>query len=57
MPDIADLQRDFVNAVRELAVGRNLREGVAVSKERGTVCRVVVPVENSGSTCNDVVVQ
>ena len=57
MPDIADLQRDFVNAVRELAVGRNLRKGVAVRKERGTVCRVVVPVESSGTTCNDVAVQ
>ena len=57
VPDVADLQGDFVDTVRELAIRWHLCEGVAVGEERGTVGRVVVAVENTGTPCNDVVVK
>ncbi len=57
MPVVADLQRNFVNAVRELTVRWHLGEGVAVGEERGAVGRVVATVEDTGTIRNDIVVQ
>ena len=57
MGNVADQQADFVNAVRELAVRRYLREGLAVGKERGPGCRMVVAVKDTGTSRNNVAVQ